>query len=99
MKKPRIRVTTVLLPGGAVLALTLLMGSWSLSAAAQSPPLNPDLVAAKWPASWIASPSAPARAEGVFYFRREIVLATVPQHYWVHVSADNRFVLHVNRQY
>jgi alpha-L-rhamnosidase len=70
-----------------------------VSARAQSPPLNPDLVAAKWPASWIASPLAPAKAPGVFYFRKEIVLATVPQHYWVHVSADNRFVLHVNGQY
>ena len=66
---------------------------------AQSPPLNPDLVAAKWPANWIASPLAPAKAPGVFYFRKEIVLTTVPQHYWVHVSADNRFVLHVNGQY
>ena len=46
-----------------------------------------------------ASPVAPAKAPGVFYFRKEIVLATVPQHYWVHVSADNRFVLHVNGQY
>lgn len=70
-----------------------------LSARAQSPPLNPDLVAAKWPASWISSPLAPAKTPGVFYFRKEIVLATVPQHYWVHVSADNRFVLHVNGQY
>ncbi len=70
-----------------------------VSVPAQSPPLNPDLVAAKWPASWIASPSASAKAPGVFYFRKEIVLAAVPKHYWVHVSADNRFVLHVNGQY
>jgi len=70
-----------------------------ISAGAQSPPLNPALLAAKWPASWIASPLAPAKAPGVFYFRKEIALATVPQHYWVHVSADNRFVLHVNGQY
>jgi len=62
-------------------------------------PLNPDLVAAQWPASWIASPSAPAKAPGVFYFRRELTLASVPAHYWVHVSADNRFILHVNGQY
>ncbi len=66
---------------------------------AQSSPLNPDLVAAKWKANWIASPSAPAKAEGVFYFRREFILPAAPQHYWVHVSADNRFVLHVNGHY
>ena len=62
-------------------------------------PLNPDLVASKWPASWISSPSASPKAPGVFYFRRELTLSTVPAHYWVHVSADNRFVLHVNGKY
>ncbi|MGC2300910.1 MAG: alpha-L-rhamnosidase C-terminal domain-containing protein [Acidobacteriaceae bacterium] len=97
MKKSRI--TTALLLAAALLALTLLMGSWPLSAAAQSPPLNPGLVATKWAASWIASPSSPPTAEGVFYFRREINIPAVPQHYWVHVSADNRYVLHVNGQY
>jgi len=62
-------------------------------------PLNPDLVASKWSASWIASPSAPSRAPGVFCFRNELTLASVPAHYWVHVSADNRFILHVNGKY
>jgi alpha-L-rhamnosidase len=62
-------------------------------------PLNPDLVASKWPASWIASPTAPPKAAGVFYFRRNLTLTTVPAHYWVHVSADNRFLLHVNGRY
>ena len=62
-------------------------------------PLNPNLVASKWAASWIASPTAPAKTPGVFYFRKELTLATVPAHYWVHVSADNRFVLHVNGKY
>ena len=77
----------------------LLPGIWLLPANAQSPPLNPDLVASKWAASWIASPSAPAKAPGVFYFRKEITLSSAPEHFWVHVSADNRFVLHVNGQY
>jgi hypothetical protein len=35
----------------------------------------------------------------VFYFRKEIMLETLPHHFWVHVSADNRFVLHVNGEY
>jgi len=85
----------------ALLCLAILLGASGdfVSAWAQSPPLNPDLVAAKWQASWIASPLAPAKAPGVFYFRKKIVLTTVPQHYWAHVSADNRFVLHVNGQY
>ncbi|HVT97238.1 MAG TPA: hypothetical protein VHE33_06995 [Acidobacteriaceae bacterium] len=62
-------------------------------------PLDPHLVASKWPASWISSPSASPRAPGVFYFRRELTLTGVPAHYWVHVTADNRFILHVNGKY
>lgn len=62
-------------------------------------PLNPNLVEATWPAFWIASRTAPARSPGVFYFRRELNLASIPTHYWVHVSADNRFILHVNGKY
>jgi hypothetical protein len=89
------------MPWSALLPMAILLGSCGelASARAQSPPLNPDLVAARWPANWIASPLAQAKAPGVFYFRKEIELATVPQHYWVHVSADNRFLLHVNGQY
>jgi len=75
------------------------LGSWVALAGAQTKPLNPALVAAKWPASWIASPSAGAKAPGVFYFRKEITLASAPEHYWVHVSADNRYLLHVNGRY
>lgn len=70
------------------------------SAAAQTAlPLHSNLVAAKWPAFWIASPSASPQAPGVFYFRKEFTLSTVPEHYWVHVSADNRYILHVNGRY
>ncbi|MGA8780307.1 MAG: hypothetical protein WB567_06140, partial [Terracidiphilus sp.] len=88
-------------PWSSLLCMGIVLGGSGeiVSARAQSPPLNPDLVAAKWPASWIASPSAPAKTPGVFYFRKDIVLTTLPQHYWVHVSADNRFVLHVNGQF
>lgn len=62
-------------------------------------PLNPALVAAKWPAAWIACPDAPEKDAGVFYFRKELELATVPEHFWVHASADNRFQLRVNGAY
>lgn len=68
-------------------------------AAQSARPLNPALVASNWPAFWIASPTVPARAPGVLYFRRELRLNTVPEHYWVHVSADNRYILHVNGKY
>ena len=62
-------------------------------------PLNPGLVAAQWPASWIASASVTGGEPGVFNFRREITLSSVPAHFWVHISADNRFLLHVNGKY
>jgi alpha-L-rhamnosidase len=68
-------------------------------AAPESRPLNPALVEAQWPAYWIASPSVPAKCPAVFYFRHELTLANVPDHFWVHVSADNRFILHVNGKY
>jgi len=62
-------------------------------------PLNPTLVDSKWQARWIACPDAPQKDLGIFYFRKEITLNSVPEHFWVHVSADNRFLLHVNGQY
>ena len=82
-------------------ALITLLSCSILSAIGQqtSRPLNPQLLAAKWQAMWIASPSAPAKTPGVFYFRRTVTLDATPAHYWVHVSADNRFLLHVNGKY
>ncbi|KAA6462065.1 alpha-L-rhamnosidase [Acidobacteria bacterium AB60] len=86
---------------GIVLAVVLwqLGGSCSAATSSQQVPLNPALVAARWPASWIAFPNVPGGEPGVFYFRREITLTSVPAHYWVHVSADNRYLLHVNGKY
>ncbi len=67
--------------------------------AQQAKPLNPALVGEKWHAQWIACPNAPQKDLAVFYFRKEITLTSVPAHFWVHVSADNRFLLHVNGKY
>jgi alpha-L-rhamnosidase len=80
-------------------ALTGLCVASCVPLAAQGTPLNPALVTARWPAFWIASPTVPGGDPGVFYFRREITLPLVPAHFWVHVSADNRFLLHVNGKY
>jgi alpha-L-rhamnosidase len=81
---------------GAFLLIGCCLG---LSAESGANPLNPRLVAAQWPASWIASASVPGGEPGVFYFRREVTLSSVPAHFWVHISADNRFLLHVNGKY
>ncbi len=67
--------------------------------AQSTPPLNPALIHSKWSASWIACPNAPQKDPGVYYFRKDLELATVPAHFWVHVSADNRYLLHVNGAY
>jgi len=82
-----------------VFLLAALFLSASLIGAQDAKPLNPSLIANKWHAHWIACPDAPQKDVGVFYFRKEITLASVPAHFWVHVSADNRFLLHVNGQY
>jgi alpha-L-rhamnosidase len=55
-----------------------------------------DLLGAKWPAAWIASPGAEPRASGVYHFRKRITLGQVPARFVVHVSADNGFILFVN---
>jgi alpha-L-rhamnosidase len=81
------------------LLMALLVSGLCLAGAQTKPPVHPDLLASKWPASWITSGSVPSQAPGVLYFRKELELASVPQHYWVHVTADNRYILHVNGRY
>jgi hypothetical protein len=69
----------------------------AVAAASESPlPVSAKLLRAQWPASWIAAPGAPERDAGVFHFRKVLDLAAVPEHFVVHVSADNRYILHVN---
>ena len=49
-----------------------------------------------WHANWIAMPGEDGRDYGVYYFRKGIELAAKPDHFVVHVSADNRYKLFVN---
>ena len=82
-----------------LVVLNLLFGgSVALGATPGDRPLNSSLLAARWPAYWIASSNSSSGA-GVYYFGREIEIQKVPSHFWVHVSADNRFLLHVNGKY
>jgi alpha-L-rhamnosidase len=48
------------------------------------------------PASWIAPPGVLGDSFTVFHARRAFDLASVPTHFVVHVSADNRYRLYVN---
>lgn len=91
----RRRIGSAVVGGVALAALVWAAGAWAQDAR----PLNPQLAAAQWPAQWIADGQAGAQTPGVFYFRKEMTFASAPSHYWVHVSADNRYILHVNGQY
>jgi hypothetical protein len=75
---------------GALLLLVL------APAAHAQPRVAASLLREQWPASWIAAREGPEKDAGVFHFRRTIRLAAVPERLVVHVSADNRYLLHVN---
>ena len=49
-----------------------------------------------WNAVWIAHPAADGQQEGLFHFRKELHLASVPPGFLVHVTGDNRYRLYVN---
>ena len=47
-------------------------------------------------ASWVTHPGIPGHEYGVYHFRKNLELQAVPEHFNVHVSADNRYRLYVN---
>ncbi|MFC5865515.1 alpha-L-rhamnosidase C-terminal domain-containing protein [Acidicapsa dinghuensis] len=51
-----------------------------------------------WTAQWISHPTAPLREPITLHFKKTFEVNQTPQHYIVHVSADNRFVLYLNGQ-
>ena len=55
-----------------------------------------DLINHAWHAQWITHPEGPRREFGVFHFRKTFTVDTVPQHFVIHVSGDNRYELLVN---
>lgn len=63
---------------------------------AQRVNINPKLLQGSWNAHWITCPDVQARAYGVYHFRKSIELNTKPDHFVIHVSADNRYHLFVN---
>jgi len=75
-----------------VLCLTVLLTSPAFAQA----PVNPRLLAGRWPAQWIAAPGTPPFDYGVYHFRKSFELPEVPGRFLVHVSADNRYRLFVN---
>lgn len=51
-----------------------------------------------WKAQWITSPSMSQRDAVVLHYRKTFEISQVPEHFVVHVSADNQFLLSVNQQ-
>jgi len=49
-----------------------------------------------WAGWWISHPNVPDTEYGVFHFRKEFQLESIPDQFIVHVSADNRYQLYVN---
>src|SRR5215471_5502181 len=50
-----------------------------------------------WKAQWITAQSAPQRDSVVLHFRKVFEIPAVPEHFIVHVSADNQFLLCTNQ--
>ncbi|HYC72046.1 MAG TPA: family 78 glycoside hydrolase catalytic domain [Opitutaceae bacterium] len=87
------------MPFGRSLALTLagfLAGVGASAAASGLPEPAPELRTRRWPARWVAHPTAPASEYGVFFFRRVLELPEPPRRFVVHVTADARYRLWVN---
>ena len=66
----------------------------ALSCTAQSYPAN--WLYKNWDAYWITMPGKSGREYGIYHFRKDLRLDSVPASYIVHISADNRYRLLVN---
>ena len=75
------------------IALSLFLAKGNLAAQ-----LPAELLNYMWSARWITAADAPQRDESVLHFRKIIDLQQVPQHFVIHVSADNQFLLYVNQK-
>ena len=60
--------------------------------------INPRFLREYWDADWITHPSANLKEYVVYHFRKSFDLATKPEKFLIHVSADNRYRLFVNGQ-
>jgi alpha-L-rhamnosidase len=77
------------------IATFLIFACLSFNAHAQS--VNPEILSKQWKAFWITVANEPLRDYGVYHFRKDIDLPTKPAKFVVHVSADNRYKLYINK--
>src|ERR1035438_9508356 len=95
MTREMSRVIGRVMPQAFLLCLTVLLTSLVFAQG----PVNPHLLAARWPAQWIAAPATPPFDYGVYHFRKTLELPAAPSRFLVHVSADNRYRLFVNGRF
>jgi len=85
----------------AAIALLLLVGT-SASAQWGRPQRDPNapfsLERDSWNAKWISVSGAGANDYGVYYFRKDLDLESVPSKFVVYVTGDTRYKLFVNEQ-
>lgn len=89
------KIINVFLRNSKYLLLFLLLANF-LYLQAQDLPVNPKLFQGGWNAHWITCPDVPAKAYGIYHFRKTLELNEKPSRFIIHVSADNRYVLYVN---
>ncbi len=82
----------------ATISLCLIFSLFLVLAKAQfGPPTGePDVINKRWHAQWITVPGITNDGYGVYLFRKTIDIATKPNKFIIHVSADNRYKLFIN---
>ncbi|WP_262249923.1 alpha-L-rhamnosidase-related protein [Parapedobacter soli] len=60
--------------------------------------LNPRWTSEIWKGKWIHKPNDSGRDFGVYLYRKKVVLSEIPEHFVIHLSADNRYRLYINEQ-
>jgi alpha-L-rhamnosidase len=78
------------------LALLIILLALAPASISHSQEINPSLLHTRWKAQWISCPGAPRREFGVYHFRKAFFLESVPPHFVIHISGDNRYWLFVN---
>jgi len=61
--------------------------------------INPELLNKPWTAKWISYPNVLNSTYGIYLFRKEFTIHTIPDKFIIHVSADNRYKLYINGKY
>jgi alpha-L-rhamnosidase len=82
------------LKAACVIGIILVLAD--LQAVPAAPQISKGLLEHLWRADWIACPGAPPHEFGVYFFRKTFTLTQAPEHFVIHVSADNRYQLYVN---